>query len=269
MDDLLTRQLASLGQDVLLRRANLRNLVSALTNHEIREWAAHLSAVDLRTDIVVRLPVELLMLIAEYINGTEISNLLNVSKQWRAAWLQRNVLGVLAVRWFPGFLEYTSLQEQLTGVAQDTERLFTEAARRFHLRSLGKFRSALDVEPWLRNRASCLEEHFTLDPILHPPDHEWEIECPGLFTREHVSLDLDDTALRYTDGRLAWQAGGLGFPENSVVFVDDLRTQLRRIYRVPNLLMLGESAILVALGDKLVVVNVDRQMCVSTSYLSP
>lgn len=260
MENHLASQLASLGQDVQLRRANLRNLVSALDNAEIRDLAAQLASIHFRTDIVGLVPAELLMIIAESIDGADIFNVLNVSKRWRAVWLQGTVLRLLAAKWFPGLLKYASVQEQLTGGVRDLERLFSNAARKFHFRKLGKFRSALFGE-WLRPDRSGLGDHFSFDPTFHPVDQDSKIEYPGQVTAERLFED-DHPAVHYSGGRLAWQPSGLAFPDNSVVFVDDLKTQLRKIYRVPNLLMLGERAVLEALGDQLVVVTAGRSMCV-------
>jgi len=268
MENLLASQLASLGGDSQLRKANLQNLISALTHQEIRELAPQLTRISFQTDIVGRLPVELLLLVAECIEGSDIFNFLNVSKRWRAVWRQENVLRLLAGKWFPGFLEYYSLQKQRTGVAPDLPALFAEATRKFHYRSLGKFRSALFVDEWLTNDASCLEKYFRLDPAFHPPGQDWKLECPGLFTEEHM-LQNYRTRGFYSHGRLAWQPGGLQFPESSVIFVDDFRTQLRRIYQVPGVLIQGQAAIIRALGDRLVVATAGRVMCVPPPHALP
>lgn len=264
MEHLLSQQLASIGEDTQLRKANLRNLVSSLTSHECRDLAAQLSTVDYRTDIVTRIPVELLFIIAEYIDGRELFHFLNVSKQWRAAWLEKSVLQRLAKKWFPGFLEYVSIQEQLTGVPQDIERLFLDAARKYHFRSLGKFRSAFYANCWLPSiHGADQEQHFTLDRTHQHCDSTWEAEYPHLFNSDTGS-EFRAGNHHYAHGRLAWQpCVNMGRQEDSLVFVDDLRTQQRKLYRVPMLPMLGERAILVALGDRLVVVAVDRRMCVS------
>lgn len=261
MENLLASQLASLGGDAQLRKANLQNLISALTHQEIRELAPQLNRISFQTDIVGLLPVELLLLVAECIEGSDIFNFLNVSKRWRALWLQENVLRLLADKWFPGFLKYYSLQKQRTGVTPDLPALFAEATWRFHYRSLGKFRSALFANAWLTDDAGCLEKYLRLDPAFHPPGRDWKLECPGLFTQKHM-LQSYRTQVFYSHGRLAWNPDGLQFPESSVIFVDDFRTQLRRIYQVPGVLMEGQAAILRALGDRLVVATVGRLMCV-------
>lgn len=258
MDKLLANQLASLGRDVQLRKANLKNLVSALSHQELRELTSQLSNFDLRTDIVGRLPVELTMLVAGFIERADVANFLNVSKRWRAAWLQEDVLKVLAGKMLPGFLEYVSIREQLTGETQDLPILFSESARKLRSRSLGKFRSAVSVSE--RVVGSSLGRCLELDPVFHSADRDWKTEYPNLFNSPYERRRPSYS--QYSDGRLAWQAVDLTLPASSLVFVDNLRTQLRKIYHMPGLVVSGERVCLKALGDRLVVAVAGRNLFV-------
>jgi hypothetical protein len=207
--------------------------------------------------VVGHLPLDIHLLIAEYISGHDIYSFQNVSRRWRKVWTQEKVVRYLATKWLPGYLESIDFQERTRKVTQDQEQLFLEAARRLHFRSLGKFRSALEVEGWIYSpHGSAFERYYFLDPEL--PALRYSSYSPLTYEDlEELTLE-DSTDLRYSSGRLAWQLDSLPFPESSSVMVDDFRTRLRKTYRVPNNIMLGRRVQLQEIGDELVVASIDR-----------
>ncbi|KAK3680503.1 hypothetical protein B0T22DRAFT_196027 [Podospora appendiculata] len=265
MESCLASQLEALGSDAQLRRTNLHHLVSSLTHFEIRDLREHLAKVDLRTDIVARLPVELRVLVAAHVDGADIISVLNVSRKWREMWLQDDVVKILADRWLPGFSQYHLLKEKITSVKPDLHQLFYSAAQRHRVRSLGRFRSVFYHRP-LTNIHDYRDKDFTLDPDCHParddgrsPWDDFISTTPGPGGILQTLEDLPPDRLHYSHGRLAC-VPKFPSPDNDLVIVDDLRTQLRRIYSVPYLAFHGSSARIEALGDKLLVVSVNRTL---------
>ncbi|KAK0706603.1 hypothetical protein B0T26DRAFT_756091 [Lasiosphaeria miniovina] len=265
MDRLLADHLDALRANVQLRRDNLQNLIPSLTAHEIRELRQQLDAVDFRTDILARLPVELHLLVADYVDGADIYSFLTVSRRWRRIWLQDRMRRLLADRWLPGLRRYTEEKERLTAEGQDQPAIFYDAARRLHFRSLGKFQ-AIFVHPEFEEVGDdggkgALESYFPLDPTCRPVKGNDEDPWKGIL-HEPPKLNLSAWPLvkyLYSSGRLAWQSP-FAEPNNSLVFVDDLRTKLRRVYQLPDLTLRGPNFQLRAFGDKLVVVSVSRTL---------
>ncbi|KAK3371438.1 hypothetical protein B0T24DRAFT_668089 [Lasiosphaeria ovina] len=265
MDRLLADHLDALKANVQLRRDNLQNLIPSLTAHEIRELRRQLDAVDFRTDILARLPVELHLLVADYVDGADIYSFLTVSRRWRKIWLQDRMRRLLADRWLPGLRRYTEEKERLMGEEQDLPAIFYDAARRLHFRSLGKFQ-AIFVRPEFDEVGGdggkgALESYFPLDPTCRPVKGDGEDPWEGIL-HEPPKLNLSawpSVTYLYSSGRLAWQSP-FAEPNNSLVFVDDLRTKLRRVYQLPDLALRGPNFRLQAFGDKLVVVSVSRTL---------
>ncbi|KAK0635120.1 hypothetical protein B0T17DRAFT_31343 [Bombardia bombarda] len=263
MEATLVNHLQALGPQASLRKANLRNMIQALTFDEIRELKEHLEKVEFRTDIIARLPVELRMLVAGYVDRADIYNLLNVSKQWRRIWLQQDVLKLLAGRFLPGFLKYTSLKEQITLATQDLQQLFYEAARRLRVRSRGEFQSVFYHAGYFEE-SDLQETYFTLDPDYHPRRDDGQsrwldiLNYPDAFK----CLRRQDNFARlisYSTGKLAW-VPMFPRPNNSLVLVDDLKTHLRKAYSVPSLALRGVYIEKISLGNTFVVVSVNRTL---------
>ncbi len=249
------------GMDVHRRKEFLDNFITSLSSHDVRYLKDRVSKIDLRTDIVSRLPLELRILVASYIDGIDIINLLNVSKTWRQVWLQDDILKQLAARWLPGFLTYTRKKEEITSIRQDLAQLFYDAARRLNIRRRGKFRSVL-ISRRTAGNSEC--SSFALDPATHP------IVQPDLV---HFldSLEYDQpagviTEFRCFNGRLAWLPPFPHQVPTPRLIVDDMRTQLRKIFSIPGPLApgRGHTMKLRALGDKLAVVAVNRIMFVTS-----
>ncbi|KAK3321167.1 hypothetical protein B0T19DRAFT_260173 [Cercophora scortea] len=262
MENRLASQLEALGSDPQLRKTNLHHLVSSMTHFEVRDLREHLAKVDLRTDIVARLPVELRVLVASHVDGADIISVLNVSRKWRDMWLQDDVVKLLADRWFPGFSQYHLLKGQITSVKPDLHKLFYSAAQRHRARSLGRFRSVFYHGPFT-NINDYRDRYFTLDPDCHPAGRDvrsrWDGFPPTMPGPDRFPQVSPPDRLHYSHGRLAW-VPEFPEPDNDLVIVDDLRTRLRRLYFVPYMAFHGSSAVVQALGDKLLVVSVHRNL---------
>jgi len=261
--------LESLGPNPQLRRKFLQDIVASLSISEVWELSRQLSEFDFRTDIIARLPVELRVLVASYLDATDIYTLLIVSKEWRELWLHEDALVPLATQFFPGFLPYARLKKRLAPGTSGMGSLFVDAAYKLHFRQLGKFRSCL-VHKFYGEPAS-----FTLDLNFHrnlENDQDVketllitklnDVESEIMSTRDEEAVGFWKASLKYeySNGRVAWQ-----IPENTDrIVVDDLRTQRRRLFVTPfenHDLDFGTHPHMV-LGDKLLAVIIGRKMSV-------
>ena len=283
MDKRLVNELHAIGPNVELRRRNLQNLVLSLTTYEIHELGDLVANVDLRTDIIARLPVELRLLVARHLDGVDVISFLNVSRTWRQVWLQEDMLKLMANRWLPGFIKYFGQKEEITSTRQDLPRLFYEAARKFRSRSLGEFQSILietsGDEKWGVKWKDdwYIEKNLPLDPELHPPREDGKSPWVDLLPRTTRPQDMKNSCreLVYFKGRVAWQPvipedyshdGPLRDLYRGLIVVDNLYDQLRKAFTVPGVVMRGGAVELRALGDKLVVGALDRTLFVPTSH---
>ncbi|KAK3386967.1 hypothetical protein B0H63DRAFT_144289 [Podospora didyma] len=258
MDTTLADQLLALGNNGPLRSASLRNLASSLTLDEVRDLLKQLSAVDFRTDIVARLPVELRVCVASYLEKDDIASLLNVSKQWRQIWLQEDVMKLLADHCFPGLRQQqfntqmegqNTCEEQLETTGRDA---FLYSVRKAGIRSQGKFRSIF-YQTFENDEPYYPSNHFQLDPDFNRRDPKGGGHYPKFMPHGNR------VKLLYRSGRLAWMP--LATPQDMTVFVvDDLRTRLRRVYTAPDQLLYGPHLTLLDIGDKLVVGEVSRRL---------
>ncbi|KAL1864660.1 hypothetical protein VTK73DRAFT_5698 [Phialemonium thermophilum] len=262
MENQLTQQLLALGPDMPLRRANIRNLLSSLTKYEIREAALQLSAVEFRFDIIGNIPTEILLLIAEYVRITDIYTFFIVSRRWKEVWLQPQVVRLLARRFFPGFLECVPYLEKTAAHPQNTEELFHQEICKFQLRFYAKFRSMMEVNCWIPSGFQQ-DIYFQLD--THLPLDDDVMNLKGTDSRTPPFPEFSDYPL-YSDGRVAWVLPRVEVPSSSFIFgcvVDDLRTQVRKVYRVHNRDLpptLEANNCLAALGDQLVVMAAGRTL---------
>lgn len=292
MDMHLANELKALGTSIELRRRNLHNLVSSLELFEIRELgdliASTIASVDNRMDILGGLAVELRLQIAQYIDGTDVINFLNVSTTWRALWLQEDMIRFITRRWMPGFAQYYRQKEEITSTRQDIPRLFYEAARRLRTRSLGEFRSIV-VET--QGTPGIVEDEYgigwhidknlTLDPELHPPRNDGKSAWVDLLPNGTNPLEIKNVSpyFLYSKGRVAWRptpqqpfgrhVQSLQDLYRGLIVVDNLYNRLRKAFRMPDVVMRGGAVELVALGDKLVVGALGRTLFVPTSLFSP
>ena len=230
------------------RGQRLLELVPRLTFDEVRRLRARLDEVDFRTDVFGRLPLELQCPIAEQLDGGDLWPCLIVSRRWRAVFLSECVLISLARSRFPGLLECVALE------GRDATDAFVTAARKRFFRSTGRFRSALRHRLYLET-----ETIFRLDAGLHPRSYPDEQDDGRQYSQILVhplrSRDKDRNSQKhstfYANGRLAWQPSRSAI-DKSLIVVDDLRSQRRKVFRYPGIAQIGYLH-LVALGECLVV----------------
>lgn len=284
MENALAQQFEALGPNVGLRLANLRSLLSSLTPRETRFMRLHLQSLPAPADIISSFPADILVGISPYLSALDIVNILAVSKAWRQAWSQRHVVRALAKHHMPNFLRLYAHRNRLQSPEDCTnQNLFDSlywAARKFSIRQQGLFQSMiLNPVPWLhsvtRDRFFSLESTDGIESWhdVFPggnfnndfPDHATEEKAEGKPLYSFMNF-------LYRNGKVAWQ------PEDesddnlsSLTFVDDLRSQRRKVYKVPiSVVLLGCVARLEDLGSELVVVSVQRIWFVHAfQYYSP
>ncbi|EPE07629.1 hypothetical protein F503_00351 [Ophiostoma piceae UAMH 11346] len=131
------------------RKKYLLDLVPDLSLDEIWMLQKRLATLDLRTDIVSRLPPELQMLVADDLGPSDLGCCLQVSRKWRDALLHKSMLKKLARRCFPSLLEYIDVVYKKEARAEtvtessslDTlvANIFTDTAKQYALRAQGHF----------------------------------------------------------------------------------------------------------------------------------
>ena len=260
MEDTLVKGILSLGSDAPLRSENLRRLLGALTGTELRQVRRHLAGLDLRKDIVPNLPTELRALIVSYLDGEDYCRALLVSRAWYTALQDLHVLQSLAHKLFPGLFECFQLRD-LAGIEQDFGPLLLRKIRHNRLRIRGSFRKARYIT----------RHDLSFDPAMPVFGLQHVIPPNGMMTwadllgpeadREFIRIPLGYAP--YSHGRLVWQPHGVS-RNASFIFVDDLRTQQRKKYCVPDLnpVITGTSLDVKAVSDTLVVAAAGRQLSV-------
>lgn len=267
MQDSLAQQFEALGPDVGLRLANLRTLISCLTPQETRFVKLHLQSVSAQVDIVSQFPTDILVGVSPYLCGLDIFNILNVSKAWRKAWSQRDVVRALAKHHMPNFLQFYAHRNPLQS-SEDTDQgvlnSLYQAARKFSIRQQGLFQSTIsNPAPWLHPLTR--DRFFTLEPTNLVQD--WDDIFTGGDFSSHVSDRIPTgtdvpkpwSSFEYCNGKVAWMPQRSDDNLSSLTFVDDLRTQQRRVYKLPiSVVLHGSPARVENLGDELVVVSAGR-----------
>lgn len=246
------------------RKAHIQQFLASLLPEEARDVARQLVAnTDFRTDIVARIPAELRLIVAKYVDPEDFYNFTNVSRQWRAIWLEHHTVRILAERHNPGFMAYMKELEDRDATQQGSliPYYFREAMRAVRITQSGKFQSVLsfDLDSLDRNP-------FPLDPSFHPDPSElagyeevvaackWPKELSARHARYADPEQYRGIHL-YHDGKHAWSSRG-----GSHVIVDDFLFQLRRVYSVPGSALRGIQLRPLALGNKLLVTRSDRHM---------
>ncbi|KAK3486999.1 hypothetical protein B0T13DRAFT_121337 [Neurospora crassa] len=269
MQNALAEQFEALESDVGLRLANLRTLLSSLTPQETHFMKLHLQSLPPPADIISRFPADILVEISPYLSALDIVNILNVSKAWRKSWAQRDVVRALAKHHMPNFLPFYAHRDRLQSpeacTDQDLFNSFYQAARKFSIRQQGLFQSMIcNPGPWLhfvtRDRFFTLEPTDSIsdwDDVV--PDQDIDDVYPDRLHDEKAKLPDQWRTIRYCNGKVAWQFVDDDKNLASLTFVDDLRSQRRKIYKVPVPVVLhGCVAEMLDLGSELVVVQIQR-----------
>ncbi|KAB5583348.1 hypothetical protein GE09DRAFT_298192 [Coniochaeta sp. 2T2.1] len=259
MDQLLAQQLLDLGEDTQLRKRNLLNLVPHLSQQEARDLAILLSKTDFRTDIVSRLPPELQINVARHFDEIDVFVLLNVSKQWRALWLQRDLLRITSEQ-----CQYLHPdlfgQKDSSHSPEEWAKLQYEHIHTRRCRFLGMFSSAIVVrhEPGFAHTGLM----GGLDLVgVFPPPSSGESDPAAMFGRTEDD-PIDHRFLPgffYEAGKFVWSTDALPSPD-ALIVVEDLRSRTKWIYRNPSIVQYGPEFGIMALGDKLLVAGSSRAM---------
>jgi len=260
MDTILSQQFLGLGQDSHLRKQNLLNLIPCLTHQEVRDLMAGLSKVEMQTDILSRLPPELRLNIAGQLGNFDVFPLLNVSRHWRAMWLQPDMLRIAADHC--RYIDLSLLTDETSGgiIPEEWIALQYEILRRRRRRFLGRFSSATVVRHDIGDGHEWLEGGLKLIGV-YPARTAGDFYLGGLSSREVSSLTHSSVGSSlYHSGRLAWLPENLPRPDQSLVVIEDLYSKTKRVFRSPSIVQYGRDLELKALGDKLVVAGTSRVM---------
>ncbi|KAI0136825.1 hypothetical protein BJ170DRAFT_32056 [Xylariales sp. AK1849] len=237
-------RLSNNGRDLQARKANLTALVNEahLSTDEIRLVKDLLSTVTFQKDIVGNLPIELVVSMTDYLDVKDILACLAVSKQWYATFTNDRVIFQLARRLFPSLLwEKSKAGNQYTDSQAGPLSSFLQAVRK-RARWLTASARATMIEKRYRWDD---EAYFSLDG--QQQYSQFVSPSPRFFpVRRYRSV--------YAHGRIAWQ------PELHTIVVDSFHTRVRKILSAPGSRLLGAMLQLEALGDRLVVANVERHL---------
>ncbi|KAI1741045.1 hypothetical protein F4680DRAFT_78731 [Xylaria scruposa] len=217
------------------RYSELRQLVfgdNGLTPEEAR-YLRYLLC-DIYLDLISKLPLELVILIALELEPRDFHCCLRVSKAWRRRLLSDSVMLAYANRRWPAVID--------GGVNQSR---FVETLLRL-TGSYGK-----DNGEWVRFDSKT---HFTLDPVFHSQPSN----VPDAYTRYPIRPlsgipRFGDVPLPwYASGKVAWDIPGCA------IVIDDLRSKTRKVFTPPSGTMHGSSLMLRSFGSRLAIGTIDR-----------
>ncbi|KAJ9157024.1 hypothetical protein NKR19_g3944 [Coniochaeta hoffmannii] len=179
MDTILSQQFLGLGQDSHLRKQNLLNLIPCLTHQEVRDLMAGLSKVEMQTDILSRLPPELRLNIAGQLGNFDVFPLLNVSRHWRAMWLQPDMLRIAADHC--RYIDLSLLTDETSGgiIPEEWIALQYEILRRRRRRFLGRFSSATVVRHDIGDGHECKTKRVFRSPSIVQYGRDLELKALG------------------------------------------------------------------------------------------
>lgn len=229
------------GPDPQARRAALISFVRGglLNINEIRLLKELLSTVELKKDVLPNLPVELVLLIAEFLDERDISSCLAVSSGWNRTFMGDRVVFSLADRLFPQLTWKNTQSENQDENSRTTLRL--------------QFLKAL------RDRVHLMERAVAEAPRQFDKNYLWDAETDFKLCGQDYAeypqpnLPINQKAL-YAYGRVAWQR------ETHTLVIDNLHDRSRKILSFPGGRLLGPEMKLTALGDRLVVATMDRHL---------
>ncbi|OTB04248.1 hypothetical protein M426DRAFT_11871 [Hypoxylon sp. CI-4A] len=216
--------------------AELRQLVhgGSLADEELRYLKFLLA--DSHIDIIAKLPIELLLKIAEYLDLHHFVNCLAVSRQWRNKFLSPSIIGAITRDFHPS----------LTGLPQGYQVNPDACLNTVH--KLGRARWRCFQSTFRTPFALEDETYFKLDPVLHG-HHDAYAELASVDRGRSPCVD----ALQYANGIVAW------LTRPWVLVLDNLWTRSRKLFKLPSSPGSISSSI-AALGDKLVVCSIDRRL---------
>lgn len=229
-----------------------------------RAGRAEASAV-LGSDLLARLPIELHIMLLEYMDPHDAVVAMNASKTLRNVWLSEDVWSWLAERWYPGLSGAVlaeaararqmptwdcSTGEKAPGVPRRGDhkmgsrvkggpRPVAPEPHELFRQMLGKLCRRNGGGPYL---GSALHHGMQLtgDPIF-ALSRNLPREQGGIHATNDLGEDLLEGSawhgslyrfMMYSNGRIAWWPNA--YAAAYVAVVDDLRTTKRRIYRFPD-----------------------------------
>ncbi|KAI1444330.1 hypothetical protein F5Y02DRAFT_180055 [Annulohypoxylon stygium] len=240
----LDKRVGRVGDVDQARLAQLRQIIlgNSLTKEEQRYLKILLAGAS--TDIIGELPVELVKQIAELLDLRDFVTCLAVSRRWRGKFLSTSIINAITDE------ECPSLRQ----IPIDKPLDSNECLKALH--KIGRMRQ-LGFEAYFEKPFSWQDEaYFKLDPEYHGnhqntsavyaqfdsrSDHE-----PEFFPNHQHHQPL------YCNGRIAW------CPWARIIVIDNLWSRTRKIFTPPNGPLVHPECDLRALGDKLVIVSMDR-----------
>ncbi|KAI1091475.1 hypothetical protein F5B19DRAFT_458505 [Rostrohypoxylon terebratum] len=226
------------------RLAQLRQIVlgSPLTKEEHRYLKILLAGAS--TDIIGELPVELVKQIADLLDLRDFVTCLAVSRRWREKFLSAPIINAITDE------ECPSLRQIPTDNPLDSNQCLKVLHR------IGRMRH-LCCESYFEKSFSWQDEsYFKLDPEYH--GHHEDVSTAYAQFDCHSDQEPDfppnqqDYQPLYCNGRIAWR------PWARIIAVDNLWSRTRKIFTPPNGPLVHPECELRALGDKLVIVSMDR-----------
>ncbi|KAI1076379.1 hypothetical protein F5B20DRAFT_594091 [Whalleya microplaca] len=252
MESCLSKQLVNLRRengepDHALRKTSLLALIydDCLTVDEIHCLKQHLSTISSNNDIVSKLPAELIVMIAKYLELEDITATLIVSRRWRERFFERSVMFSVLEQNFPSLTSSHSNSRP----DSDYAARFCYAMRKRRNRTQGLYTSVLTKRFCSRD-----DNYFHRRGQTHPRDG-FEGNSEAGFNRQHIpAREYAGDRCFYSRGKIAWQQ------RVNAILVDDLVTKRRKIYSIPNAETPSRDMTLVSLGDKVVVATADRDL---------
>ncbi|KAI1878784.1 hypothetical protein JX265_002961 [Neoarthrinium moseri] len=227
--------------DLQARHANLVSLIHGghLDVNEIRLLKDLLGKVALQKDIISNLPVELVILTIQYLTEKDILACLGVSRSWKATFTGGQVIFNLADRFFP----------RLIWEGPSTDIRNPECAAL--LRSC--FLASLQKRVNLARRSAEGAPPMIEKQYLWDTETEFILQSQQYADYPNPNLPSNCRAI-YSYGRVAWQR------ETHTLVIDCLQTKTRKILTFPGGKLLGPEMELAALGDKLAVAIMGRNL---------
>lgn len=221
------------------------------------DWRIRVSAV-VGSDLLARLPIELHIMLLEYLGVDDIVAALNSSKILRLVWLSEDIWPWVADRWYPdlsqavrveaarrdamfrqlpatdylisdhGYLMGNTPKAKNTA-AQEVGEVFRQMLSKLCKRDRGKYVSALHHKMQLfKDPIFSLSKNVPLDQGGIPTTNDLHED---LLDNAKSSINVSRFTM-YNNGRIAWWPNSYSTPYIAVV--DDFRTAKRRIYRFPD-----------------------------------
>lgn len=217
----------------------------------------------LGSDLLARLPIELHIMLLEYLGADDVVAALNASKALRLAWLSEDVWPWLADRWYPDLSQAVHTEATLQGAMARRLSIFDSSTSNHRvgghpmgIMTESPQRTAPGLEPGELFRqmliklckrnggkyASALHHRLQLfKDSIFSLSRNVPSDQGGITSTNDLDEDLLDSTksqvnvsrfMVYNNGRISWWPNSYSTPYIAVV--DDLRTARRKIYCFPD-----------------------------------